>query len=105
MHSTPTISIYAFVVVLAGLCLPGVAVWALFRLLFGRISGGGSREQDIDCCQDEEWLSPPSVRLQPPMMPPAAPRDEREYFQAARYALEHNLTPPPLPPRTDREVW
>lgn len=103
MHSTPTISLYAFVVVLAGLGLPGLAVWALFRVLFSRGSDA-PRTPDFDSLADEEWLSaPPAMRRDPPMMPPSAPRDEREYFQAARYAMEHHLTPPPLPPCTARE--
>lgn len=104
MHSTPTISLYAFALMLVGLGLPGLVVWAMFRLLFGKASRDESSEWEVDPSAVEEW---PAAHVAPSerVMPPPAPRDDREYFHAAHYATEHDLPLPPLPPREEREEW
>jgi hypothetical protein len=104
MHSTPIVSLYAFAVLFIGLGLPGIALWALFRVFFGRATQADADTLNAGLCVNREWFPVPAARSES-AMPAPVPRDEREYFQAAHYAMEHELPSPPLPPRDEREEW
>lgn len=104
MHATPTISLYAFAMLLVGLGVPGLALWALFRIVFPQVSRDDSASWNVDPSSDEEWPAM-SAASASSAMPPPPPRDEHEYFLAADYAIEHDLPLPPPPPRVEHEEW